>query len=205
MNKGLWGKKVGITQIFDNHKVIPVTVIDTSFWVITQIKKQEKEGYEAVQVGYIRPKYRNISFMPEWLKDSKVYFSVLREVRLEKVPESATIGQEMNSSFLTEGDKVNVHAKSKGKGFAGVVKRHGFSGGSNSHGCMMGKRPGSIGFMRTQGEVIKGKKLPGHMGCKIVALRNLQIVKIDTERKVLLVKGSVPGNIGSLVYLRKVN
>ena len=205
MNKGLWGKKVGITQIFDNQKVIPVTVIDTSNWVITQVKRQDKEGYEAVQVGYIKPKYRNVEFSMDWLKDSKVYFAVLREIRLDKVPEEVVAGQPMDASFLLEGDKVNAHGKTKGKGFAGVVKRHGFAGAKASHGNMMGDKPGSIGFLRTQGEVIKGKKLPGHMGCKQVVLRNLQVVKTDNDRKLVLVKGSVPGNIGSLVYLRKVN
>jgi large subunit ribosomal protein L3 len=205
MNNGLWGKKVGITQIFDNHKVIPVTVIDTSHWVVTQIKRQAKEGYEAVQLGYIKPKFRDAVFSADWLRNPKVYFSVLREVRLDQVPETATVGEAMDLSFLVEGDKVNAHAKSKGRGFAGVVKRHGFTGAKGSHGNMMGKRPGSIGFMRTQGEVIKGKRLPGHMGCQKVVLRNLKVIKIDNEARVLLVNGSVPGNIGSLVYLKKVN
>lgn len=204
MNIGLWGKKVGITQIFDNHKVIPVTVIDTSHWVITQIKRTEKEGYEAVQLGYIKPKFRGEEFSADWIKNSKKYFSVLREVRLEKVPADAELGKSIDVSFLIEGDKINAHAKSKGKGFAGVVKRHGFAGAKASHGNMMGNKPGSISFMRTQGEVIKGKKLPGQMGAKQVVVRNLPVVKIDIERNFVLVKGSVPGNIGSLVYLKKV-
>lgn len=206
MVSGLWGKKIGMTQIFsDNQKVIPVTAIDVAGWYITQIKTEQQDGYNAVQVGHIKDKYQDQEYLQEWLKDSRKYFSALKEIKTEhSVSDKIKVGQRADlGSILANGDNVDVFGITIGKGFAGVIKRHGFAGGRASHGSTMGRHTGSISFMRSQGRVIKGKKMPGHLGNVRKATKKLQVVKIETEANVLFVKGSIPGKSGSFVFVKK--
>lgn len=204
MTTGFWGKKVGMTQVFVNDKVVPVTVIDTASWIVTGIKTVKRDGYSAVQVGCIRPRYVGQKFESAWLKKLSKYFSAVKEVRLHADEEIAIGSPYSFAADFKEGIKVDVTGTSKGCGFAGVVRRHGFGGPPGSHGSTMGNRPGSIGFMATQGIVIKGKKLPGHMGVRTFHVKNLAVVRTDSKEQIVLVKGAVPGKAGSFVLLRKV-
>lgn len=204
MVTGFWGKKIGMTQVFVEDKVVPVTVIDTANWVVTNIRTDDRDGYKAIQVGRLRDRYVGKPFSTEWLKDLKSYFSLVREVLCEKDMPELTVGQPVDFVKLVQGgDMVHVSGTSKGRGFAGCVKRHRFNGPPGSHGSKMGKKPGSISHMRSQGRVIKGKRLPGHMGADWLMLRNLEVVRVEPEAGIVLVKGSVPGNSGSFLYVRK--
>jgi large subunit ribosomal protein L3 len=203
---GLWGKKVGMTQVFAGNKVVPVTVIDTAHWFVTNTREIEKDGYNAIQVGCVRARYNGQDFSAEWIKQPKKYFSFIREIKVEKNPSELSFEVGKNADFcalISQGDKVDVKGTSIGRGFAGVVKRHGFNGPPGSHGDKMGKAPGAMSFMRTQGRVIKNKRLPGHMGDASKVIRNLEIITVKPENNVVLLKGSVPGKTGSLVFLRK--
>lgn len=206
MLQGVWGKKIGMTQVFnDKDVVVPVTVIDVARWVVTQIKTIEKDGYSALQLGTVRPRYVGQSFSAEWLKKLNTYFTFVREVKLADSSATFEIGQEIDPvSVFADGAFVDVFGISKGKGFQGGVKRHGFAGGRASHGQKLGRRPGSLSFMRARGRVMKNKRLPGHMGATAVVSKHLQVVKIDPRAGLILVKGSVVGHPGALVYLQKV-
>ncbi len=200
----LWGKKVGMTQVFSNNKVIPVTAIEIGNWLITTIITKERDGYNGVQVGRRKDRYTAASFNQEWLTDSKKYFYYVREIEFDGDTANMQVGQPINfNEFLNAGEAVDVVGTTIGRGFAGVVKRHDFNGAPGSHGSNMGKRPGSSGSYRSQGRVIKGKRFPGHMGVDVRAMRNLEVVSINKEANVVLVKGSVPGKIGSLLCIRK--
>ncbi|NBV40266.1 50S ribosomal protein L3 [bacterium] len=204
MISGIWGRKIGMTQIFSDNKVVPVTVVDTSNWLITQTKTEEKDGYNAIQVGHLRKRYQGQAFDAAWLKKTKVYFDHVREVRVKSLSETLQAGQIVNlQDVLQEKDIVDATANTIGKGFQGVVKRLGYSGGRGSHGSGFGRVPGSMSFMRARGKVIKGKGLPGQMGNKRRTIKNLQVVQVRPEENVVLVKGSVAGNAGSFVFLRK--
>ena len=207
MVSGLWGKKIGMTQVFsDKDAVVPVTVIDVAGWFVTNIRTKERDGYAAVQVGRVKARYSNESFAIGWLKKPKKYFDVVRELKVkeEEMSSLPAIGKPADFiSTLSEGIVVDVFGKSKGCGFAGVVRRHNFSGPPASHGHTMGKKTGSIGSFATQGKVIKGKKMPGHMGNVKCVSRCLEVVKIESDAKVVFVKGAVPGKSGSLVFVRK--
>ena len=194
-----------MTQVFsDTNKVIPVTVIDMADWYITQIKTVAKDGYSAVQLGCIKQRFAQQELSLDWLKQSKKYFSILKEIRLQSDAFAPVVGERIEmSSFLEQGKAVDVFGVSIGRGFAGGMKRHGFSGGPASHGDMLGRRPGSIGNMRTRGRVIKGKRMPGHFGVEQHVIQNLEIIKIEPQARMLLVKGSVPGKTGSLLFLKK--
>ena len=205
MTRGFWGKKMGMTQVFSqDHKVIPVTVIDLAHWFVTQIKSKEQDGYDAIQLGYVRKRYAGQDFSSEWLKDSKKFFQITREVPIVDKENLPTIGQVIDANVVfAKGDMVDVTGLTIGRGFQGGVKRHGFSGGRGSHGDKLGRSPGSLSFMRRQGRVIKGKRMPGHMGVEQRVMRNLHIVSIEAEAKVVLIKGSVPGKAGSFVFVQK--
>ena len=206
MLNSVLGKKIGMTQVFDSAgNVIPVTVIDTGNLYVTQVKTADKDGYAALQLGMLREKYWGTDFSNDWLKTKNKFFSNVKEVRLQDGVNSYGLGQHVaiDLTALQEGQKVAVTGKSRGLGFQGVVKRWNFAGGPKSHGSKFHRRPGSIGHMRTQGEVIKGKKFPGHMGCRQFTIRGLEIVKIDKEKSCVLVKGSVPGKKDSLVLISK--
>lgn len=200
----IWGKKIGMTQLFVGEKVIPVTAINLSDWFVTGIKTQERDGYIAVQVGCLRDRYAGKEFQPEWLKSLKTYFRLVREIRMDQADETLQIGQALDfRNYVSLGDTVHVRGTTRGRGFTGVMTRHGFGGFSASHGSTMMRRPGSVGFMRSQGRVIKGKKLPGHMGAKQHAVMNLEVVQIEKNAPVIFVKGSVPGHAGSFLFISK--
>lgn len=204
MVSGIWGKKVGMTQLFSNDVAVPVTVIDVSDWVVTGIKTQERDGYNAIQVGCLRKRYSGQKPSANWFKKLKEYFGDIREIPVTNLPEGIKIGQPADFlSEIKEGESVNVFGVTRGRGFAGVVKRWGFTGAKSSHGSTMGKRPGSIGHMTASGRVIKGKKMPGHMGAVRRVMKNLDVVKVQQDSPIILVKGSVPGHSGSLVFVQR--
>ncbi len=203
--RGLLGRKLGMTQVWDeNNKVIPVTVLEASTNVVTQIRSREIDGYSAIQIGYGEIDGRKIN-KPKAGHFEKAGVTPRRhlvEIRTEAVAEY-TLGQEISPEIFAAGDLVDVTATSKGKGFAGVMKRHGFAGVSASHGAHRNHRkPGSIGGCATPGRVFKGLRMAGHMGTDTVTTQNLTVHAVDTERGVILVKGAVPGAKGALVVIR---
>lgn len=201
---GMWGNKIGMTQLFEGDKVVPVTVINVGNWVVTGIKTKERDGYNAVQIGNLRKRFYNRTLAADWTKKPYQYCTVLREIRVTEFPTDMKIGNTVDlCGEFQSGDVVDVHGVTKGRGYAGVVKRWNFRGPPSSHGHTMGKKTGSLGFMRSRGRVIKGKKMPGHMGVASHVIRNMDIVKVDRDGQVLLVVGSVPGHNGSLVFVRR--
>jgi len=204
MVTGFWGKKIGMTQVFVEGKVIPVTLIDAGNWFITNIRTKDRDGYNAIQVGYLKDRYIGESFSVDWLRNLKKYFSFVREVKVEGDMPELSLGQPADAfTFFQQGDKVDVSGMTKGCGFAGVVRRHRFAGPPGSHGSNMGNKPGSLSFMRRQGRIIKGKRMPGHMGDVWRMMRNLQVVRVEPEAGVVLVKGAVPGKAGSFLRVLK--
>ena len=204
MKKALIGKKLGMTQIFDeNGVVIPVTVIEAGPCVVAQVKTLENDGYEAIQLGFGEIKENKVN------KPKKGHFAKaniaprkhLREFRLDTI-ENIKVGDELKADVFAEGEKIDVQGTSKGKGFQGVIKRHGQHRGPMGHGSMYHRRPGSMGPTSTPGRVFKGKKLPGHMGRVTVTIQNLDVVKVDMDKNVILVKGSVPGAKGSILKIK---
>ena len=204
MKKGLIGKKVGMTQIFDEAgKVIPVTAIEAGPCVVAQVKTEETDGYTAIQLGFGDVKENKLN-RPEKGHFSKVNVTPkkhLREFRVDSV-EEVKVGDELKADVFTAGDKIDIQGTSKGKGFQGVIKRHGQSRGPMGHGSMYHRRPGSMGPTSTPGRVFKGKKLPGHMGVQTVTIQNLEVVRVDLDKNVILVKGSVPGPKGAILKLK---
>ena len=204
MNKGLIGKKLGMTQIFDEQgKVIPVTVIEAGPCVVAQVKTVETDGYNAIQLGFGDVKESKIN-KPEkghFAKSKLTPKKHLREFRLDSV-ENISVGDELKADTFTAGDQLDIQGTSKGKGFQGVIKRHGQSRGPMGHGSMYHRRPGSMGPTSTPGRVFKGKKLPGHMGSQTITIQNLEVVRVDLDKNVILVKGSVPGAKGAILKLK---
>ncbi len=204
MKKAIIGKKIGMTQIFDEKgKVIPVTVIEAGPCTIAQIKTIETDGYNAVQLGYgeVKPSKVNKPETGHFKKASLTPKKHLREFRLDSL-EGLKGGDELKADVFTAGDKVDVQGTTKGKGFQGVIKRHGQSRGPMGHGSMYHRRPGSMGPTSTPGRVFKGKKLPGHMGVETVTIQNLDVVRVDMDKNVILVKGSVPGVKGAILKIK---
>ena len=199
MKKAILGRKVGMTQIFDETgKVVPVTVIEAGPCTVTQVKTVETDGYEAVQLGFVDVKENKLN-KPEAGHFAKAKLAPkkhLREFRMTDV--SYNVGDEIKSDVFSAGEMVDIQGKTKGKGFQGVIKRHGQHRGPMGHGSMYHRRPGSMGPTSTPGRVFKGKKLPGHMGAQIVTIQNLEVVRVDLDKNVILVKGSVPGAKGSI-------
>ena len=204
MNKGLIGKKLGMTQIFDEQgKVIPVTVIEAGPCVVAQVKTVETDGYNAIQLGFGDIKESKIN-KPEkghFAKSKLTPKKHLREFRLDSV-ENINVGDELKADTFATGDQLDIQGTSKGKGFQGVIKRHGQSRGPMGHGSMYHRRPGSMGPTSTPGRVFKGKKLPGHMGSQTITIQNLEVVRVDLDKNVILVKGSVPGAKGAILKLK---
>lgn len=194
MNKGILGKKLGMTQVFiENGDVVPVTVIEAMPNIVLQKKTIETDGYEAIQIGYEEKKATHAS-QPEKGHAEKAGTTpkrFVKEIRGVNV-EEYEVGQEIKVDLFSEGEMVDVTGTSKGKGFQGVIKRHNQSRGPMSHGSRYHRGPGSLGAV-DPARVFKGKPLPGRMGGKTTTLQNLEIVKVDTERNVILVKGNVPG------------
>ena len=204
MKKAIIGKKVGMTQIFDEKgKVIPVTVIEAGPCVVAQVKTTENDGYNAVQLGFgdVKESKVNKPVKGHFAKSKLALKKYLREFRMDSV-EEVKVGDELKADVFAKGDKVDIQGTSKGKGFQGVIKRHGQSRGPMGHGSMYHRRPGSMGSTSTPGRVYKGKNLPGHMGYETVTVQNLEIVKVDMDKNVILIKGSVPGNKGAILKIR---
>ncbi len=202
--KTIIGKKVGMTQIFDEHgKVIPVTVIEAGPCVISQVKSVETDGYNAIQLGFgdVKESKVNKPIKGHFAKANVPAKKHLREFRLDSI-EGIKVGDELKADVFAEGEKIDVQGTSKGKGFQGVIKRHGQHRGPMGHGSMYHRRPGSMGATSTPGRVFKGKKLPGHMGRVTVTIQNLDVVKVDLDKNVILVKGSVPGPKGAILKIK---
>ena len=201
--KAIIGKKVGMTQIFDEKGyVIPVTVIEAGPCLVAQVKSEETDGYNAVQLGFGEVKDKHIN-KPEKGHFEKSKLSAkkhLREFRADSI--DVKVGDEVKADVFEAGDKIDVQGTSKGKGFQGVIKRHGQSRGPMGHGSMYHRRPGSMGSTSTPGRVFKGKKLPGHMGNVTVTIQNLKVVRVDLDKNCILVKGSVPGNKGAILKIK---
>ena len=203
MNKGLIGKKIGMTQIFDEKgRAIPVTVVEAGPCTVVQIKTKDSDGYEAVQLGFGEVKEKKLirPIKGHFTKANVTPKKHLREFRLEEI--SYNVGDEIKADIFKEGETVDVTGTSKGKGFQGVIKRHGQSRGPMGHGSMYHRRPGSMGSTSTPGRVFKGKKLPGHMGRITVTIQNLDVVRVDMDKNVILVKGSVPGAKGAILKVK---
>lgn len=203
--KGILGTKLGMTQLWDDeNRVVPVTVIQAGPCVVTQVRSPETDGYSAVQLGYGAVKAKKVT-KPEaghFQKADVTPRKHLLELRTADASEY-TLGQELTADVFADGDVVDVTGTSKGKGTAGVMKRHGFSGLRASHGVHRKHRaPGSIGGASTPGRVFAGKAMAGRMGNEKVTVQNLKIHAVDTERGLLLVRGAIPGNNGSLVVVR---
>jgi len=204
MKKAIIGRKIGMTQIFDEKgTVIPVTVIEAGPCTVAQVKTTETDGYNAVQLGFGEVKEHKVNKpeMGHFKKGNVKATKHLREFRLDDVSDKK-VGDEIKVDIFSEGDVIDVQGKTKGKGFQGVIKRHGQSRGPMGHGSMYHRRPGSMGSTSTPGRVFKGKKLPGHMGNTTVTIQNLKVVKVDLEKNVILVKGSVPGNKGVILKIK---
>jgi large subunit ribosomal protein L3 len=206
--KGILGKKVGMTQVFDeNGEVVPVTVIEAGPCFVTQKKTIEQDGYTAIQLGFKEVKRKRLT-QGQWghlRKNNLPPLRHLREIRVnESELEEYEEGQKISVSIFEPGDKVDVIGTSKGRGFAGVVKRHGFRGGPKTRGQSDRHRaPGSIGQTTTPGRVYKGKRMAGRMGNQQVCVQNLEVVLVDPQRNLLAVKGSVPGARNGLLLIRE--
>ena len=204
MKKGLIGKKIGMTQIFNEEgKVIPVTVIEAGPCVVSQVKTEETDGYNSIQLGFGAIKESKVN-KPErghFTKANIAPARYLREFRVDSI-EDVKVGDELKADIFMAGDKIDIQGTSKGKGFQGVIKRHGQHRGPMGHGSMYHRRPGSMGSTSTPGRVFKGKKLPGHMGAETVTIQNLEVIKVDLDKNIILVKGSVPGPKGAILKVK---
>jgi len=203
--KGILGKKLGMTQVFDaNNKIVPVTVIEAGPCVVTQIRTPEIDGYQAVQIAFGAIDPRKVT-KPEAGHFAKAGVTPRSEVAELRTSNAAayTVGQELRADVFAAGEIVDATGTSKGKGSAGVMKRHGFSGIGASHGVDRKHRmPGSIGNRTTPGRVFKGKRMMGRMGVDTVTTQNLLIHSVDAEKSLLLIKGAVPGPTNSIVFIR---
>ena len=204
--KRILGKKVGMTQIFDEHgEVIPVTVIEAGPCYVTQKKTTEKDGYNAIQLGFGEVSEKRLT-QPEaghLKKSSAPLVKYLREFQVAD-PEAYEDGQKIDVSVFEVGDRVDVIGTGKGKGFAGVVKRHGFRGGPKTHGQSdRWRAPGSVGAGSTPGRVFKGVRMAGQMGNERVTVQNLKVVLVDAEKNLLALRGSIPGAKNGLVIIRE--
>ena len=203
MKKAILAKKVGMTQIFNEAgELVPVTVLQAGPCVVTQVKTIENDGYEAVQVGFedIREKLVNKPVKGMFDKAGVSYKRYVREFKLEG---EYSVKDEIKVDVFEAGDKIDATAIAKGKGFQGAIKRHGQSRGPMAHGSKYHRHAGSNGSCSTPSRVFKGKKMPGHMGGKKVTTQNLEVVRVDAEKNLLLVKGAVPGPKKSLVTIKE--
>ncbi len=201
--KGILGRKIGMTEVFDqNGKLTPVTVVEVTPNVVTQIKTKATDGYDAIQLGFDDKREKlatkaSIGHTNKANTKPKRFFKEIRGVNVEDY----TLGQEITADIFTRGEVIDVTGTSKGKGFQGVIKRHNQHRGPMGHGSHYHRRPGSMGTMRPM-RVFKGKKLPGHMGTLTVTIQNLEVVAVDVENNVILVKGNIPGPKKGLVIIK---
>ncbi len=203
VKKAIMGRKVGMTQIFDEDgKAVPVTVVEAEPNVVVQIKNQENDGYEAIKIGFGSIKEKNVTkpIAGQFKKAGLTPKRVLKEVRVEDIS-AYQVGSEIKVDVFESGDVVDVTGKSKGKGFAGGVKRHNFARGSMGHGSKYHRRPGSLGA-KGPARVFKGRKMPGHMGGERVTVQALKIVRVYPEKNLILIRGAIPGPRKGLVLIK---
>lgn len=203
--KALLGKKLGMTQVFvEGDRLVPVTVIEVGPCVVTQVKTEENDGYSAIQIGYedIEDRKVNKPLKGHFTKAKVAPKRYLAEIKVDDPGEFET-GKTLTADIFSAGERADVVGVSKGKGFQGVMKRHGFSGGPGGHGSHFHRAPGSIGASASPSRVPKGKRMAGHMGSDRVTSMNLEIVKVDPEQNLVLIKGAVPGAKGSLVMVKE--
>ena len=202
--KGILGKKLGMTQIFTEEGiVVPVTVVEAGPNVVTQVKTVEKDGYNAIQVGFEDAKEKSLNKPQKGhLAAANTLKKHLKEFRVDSV-EEYTVGQEIKADLFAAGELIDVTGISKGKGFQGPIKRHGQSRGPETHGSRYHRRPGSMGACSFPGRVFKNKKLAGHMGSVKVTVQNLEVVRVDADKNLILVKGAIPGPKGSMVTIKE--
>ena len=206
MVTGLIGKKIGMTQLFTaNGMVQPVTVLKGGPCVVAQVKTVQTDGYEAVQLGLVeaKPTRENKPSKGHFKKAGVPPTRVRREVAVRAEGDSLKAGDQVSVAIFADGERVDVVGTSRGRGFQGVVKRHHFKGGVASHGSMFHRAPGSIGASSYPSRVVKGMRMPGHMGDAQVTVRNLKVIRVDAENNLLLVEGAVPGGPNSIVLIRK--
>lgn len=204
MKKAILGKKLGMTQIFDeNGKIVPVTVIEAGPCVVIQKKTTEKDGYEAIQLGFadIREKLVNKPIKGHFAKAGAALKRFVREVRLEDI-NAYEVGQEIKADVFAAGEKIDVSGVSKGKGFQGTIKRWNAQRGPMSHGSKFHRAPGSMGASSDPSRTFKNKKLPGHMGNVNTTVLNLEVAKVMPEKNIILIKGGVPGPNKGFVVIR---
>lgn len=204
MVDSILGRKLGMTQVWsENDELIPVTVIEAGPCTVSQVKTAETDGYEAIQVGFGEIPERKVN-MPMAGHFAKAGVSPMRYLREFRVEDASvhSVGEVLTVEAFADTKKVHVTGISKGKGFAGVIKRHNFGGGPGGHGSHFHRAPGSIGMCATPSRVLKGMRMAGHMGCDKVTVKNLEVVRIDAEQNLMLVKGAVPGGKGALVTIR---
>ena len=204
MINAIYGKKIGMTQLFDEDgKVIPVTVIEAAPNKVCQVKTTATDGYEAVQLGFgtIKEQKVNKPMAGHFAKQGVEPVRYLREVRVADGAEH-TVGEEVTVANFAEVKKVDVTGTSKGKGFAGVMRRYGFGGGPGGHGAHFHRAPGSVGQCAYPSRVFKGVRLPGHMGCDTVTTKNLEVVRVDEDMNLIMLKGAVPSGKNGVVRIR---
>lgn len=207
MSIGLLGNKIGMTQIFDESgNIIPVTILKVGPCIITQIKTEIKDGYNAIQVGYSNTSNKSLT-QPELghLQKSNIQpLKYLKEFRVDSVDEFE-VGQVLNVDLLSVDQLVNIKGKTIGKGFSGLQKRHNFTRGPMTHGSKNHRAPGSIGMGTTPGRVLPGKKMAGQLGNKLTTIKKLKVVQLSSEENILIIKGSVPGKPGNLLSITPSN
>jgi len=206
MVTGIIGRKVGMTQVFRPDGVVtPVTVVKAGPCVVVQAKTVAKDGYEAVQIGLVeeKPARVNKALAGHYAKAQVPPTRVRREVKVARGETAPAAGEQVVCSMFAQGDRVDIIATSKGKGFQGVMKRHNFAGGAATHGSMFHRAPGGIGASSFPSRVIKGKRFPGHMGSDRVTTRNVEVVRVDLEQNLILLDGAVPGAAGGYLVVRK--
>lgn len=204
MKKAILAKKIGMTQIFnDKNEFVPVTVLQAGPCVVVQKKNADTDGYDSIQVGFEDAKIKKVTkpLSGHFKKANIIPKKILREFRLDDIS-SYNVGDEIKADVFAAGDKVDVVATSKGKGFQGSIKRHGHHRGPMAHGSKYHRGVGSMSSATTPGKVKKGKKMPGHMGAKRVTVQNLEVVRSDASKNILILKGSVPGPKGSLIFVK---
>ncbi len=205
MSKGILGKKIGMTSVFaSDGTLVPVTVVKVGPCVVTQVKSENSDGYNALQLGFEEKPLQkcNKPKAGHCAKSGDTGYKTLREFKVD-APEEYEAGQRIELAIFTVGDKVNVSGVSKGCGFQGTIKRHGFARGPETHGCRNHRAPGSVGCSAWPARIVKGKKMPGHMGVDRKTIKNLEVVDIRPEDNIMLIKGPLPGAKTGVLELRK--